>query len=588
MNRGHGPKNEVITRRSKRAVLPSSDAERSAPLHVGPASIINLALIKERANDQTLANFEACYNLLFEQRPLDFFPAHEPPSGCAFAHDDALQCQAHGIISPVSDDDITQRPTVAYCKAFTTMEWRATGPRRRVILHPALANEHVNQSGYQPDVPLKHVSRYISVVHDQVASLRDLKLGFWGVEIPESARSQFRFLDDRNMIWEMNRLPMGHTVAPELMQIITSILAGHPDYVKPEFAAPPTVTVHIWIDNIRWTGPRRDVARASAAADRLAAAANVTWKAEDTRDLVTRYEFIGVAFDHDARTVSLSGKNATRLPDEIPERISFDTLEVLIGRLIFAAGALCIPLAHVWWPIKWARRRYYDFNHQKIHLSDDMVVPPAVSRGLSWWLRHARRSYRVPAVRPGAPSVLFSDASLRGWGAVLVTSRQEVFVAGGPWPRDHVSGDINVLEARALDLGLAHLRDAFLRSGDPKLDILVDNTSVESGVRRGVGHSPFVSDALCPAIAALRELGIPITVDYIRTAENPADAPSRGGAVDLDLATGTAHERRGGGRVPIWCPTPVDSVVSQPNIRRTIRQPGPEEQGMSIFVRDHI
>ncbi len=347
---------------------------------------------------------------------------------------------------------------------------------------------------------------------------------------------------------------MGHSAAPEFMHAVTSILAGHPAFVLPEFAAPADVSVDVWIDNIRWSGSAAAVAVASRAADELAVATNVTWKPSDTRDCVTEYEFIGGAFNHDLHRVALSGKNATRLPEVMPGVLTFADLEVLVGRLIFAAGLMCIPLASVWWPMKWARRRYHDYNHVRLDLLQRIDVPAGVRRRFQWWLDRAHRSYTVPAVRDDTQATLFTDASLGGWGATLVTSKQEVFIAAGAWEKEFASGDISFLEGRALSLGVDRLADAFARSGDAALQILVDNTSVQAAVRRGTGRAWRVSEAARPGIEALHKMGVPVSVDYIASADNPADGLSRGLAFsEAGQAVRMADERRGGGRGARWC-----------------------------------
>jgi hypothetical protein len=315
----------------------------------------------------------------------------------------------------------------------------------------------------------------------------------------------------------------------------------------------------VWIDNIRWFGPAADVAVASSRADEFARRCNATWKLEDTRDLVQEYDFIGLHFNHAAKTVCLSEKNATKLPDSMPRVISYEDLEVLVGRLIYAAGAMCIPLVKVWWPIKWSRRRYHDFNGGEIQLKDLLQIPVSAYRGFVSWLQKAKVPYHVPRTPVGGVSALFSDASLGGWGAVLITSLQEVFIAGGTWPTKHESGEINVLEAKALDNGLTHLMDAFLRSPDVAIDIHVDNTSCEAAIRRGVARSPALNVALAPVIEALRMTNIPTTIQYVSTLDNVADAPSRGLEVDYDVAKRVSDMRRGGGRVPMWCSNPIRS-----------------------------
>ena len=51
----------------------------------------------------------------------------------------------------------------------------------------------------------------------ECASGRDFRTGFYQVEIPLDARKYFRFKTDDGHWYELTRLPMGYSCAPEIM-----------------------------------------------------------------------------------------------------------------------------------------------------------------------------------------------------------------------------------------------------------------------------------------------------------------------------------------------------------------------------------
>ena len=67
------------------------------------------------------------------------------------------------------------------------------------------------------------------------------------------------------------------------MQTLGAAAAGHPAYVLDEFI-PLGVRCDMWVDDIRYVGPKDAVRRATSALDATARKYNVTWKTEDSFD----------------------------------------------------------------------------------------------------------------------------------------------------------------------------------------------------------------------------------------------------------------------------------------------------------------
>jgi hypothetical protein len=548
---GEDRSKSTITRRSRRTHLPATEDEWALPIHLKPTSVIDERALLRRAQPWVKARIAYL-------RDKVLFPRHVSQSDFPTMTRTTISCMraSHcavgercNIMHRVDPQDVAARPTIAMNKAFPIVELKAdpSDNRLRMILWTAPSNARAAEMGYQPDVPLGHASLYNHVVHDEAASLRDLHCGFWGIEIPLHARAQFRFEDDSGSVWELCRLPMGHTAAPEYMHTFMSLLVGHPDYCLPQFAVHPTVTCHVWIDNVRWTGPTKYVSRAASSADDLADRVHAMWKAQDTRNLVTTYDWIGQAFDHTSHTVRLAAKNLAKLPASMPTTFSFEHLEALTGRLIHAAGVLHLPLASYYLAIKWVRRRCNDFNRGLLRLDDPVTIPPSIQRLLQRWVKDAQDVYAVPKTSIRRRGVLCVDASTKGYGATFFSPDSQIFVVADIWRSvfDHTA--INVLEGTAVALALEQLEEVIKRSACDCLLIMVDNTSILHGIRRGTARSILVVEALRPALERLREWRIKVDVAYVQSQFNPADRPSRGMELSREHAEWGENVRRGAG-----------------------------------------
>ncbi|KAF8290496.1 hypothetical protein TcYC6_0001460 [Trypanosoma cruzi] len=97
---------------------------------------------------------------------------------------------------------------------------------------------------------------------------------------------------------------MGYKVNPEILQTITSAIAGVTTVVHRLWAAPPLVRDDVWIGNIRIAGSKSDATLWEAQVLRNPDSCHATM-GEDRESGTTQYTFLWVQFDH--------------TPDGIPE-----------------------------------------------------------------------------------------------------------------------------------------------------------------------------------------------------------------------------------------------------------------------------
>ena len=110
-----------------------------------------------------------------------------------------------------------------------------------------------------------------------------------------------------------------------------------------------------------------------------------------------------------------------------------------------------------------------------------MTLTPMAIAEITWWLHHAIH-YPRPAIVPNIDSVIFTDASTVGWGAVLDGVR-----TNGHWSVDEQDLHINALEILAIKYGL----QALCTSDRAKhIQIRSDNTTAVANINdMGSCHS---------------------------------------------------------------------------------------------------
>jgi hypothetical protein len=441
---------------------------------------------------------------------------------------------------------------------FTVLEEKDGKLRRRFIFWDKAANRWY-RSAVGSEIKLGHIADHLPHVQFDVGTVRDGEGGFLGIALPEEACAAYRFYDTSGQLWEMLCLPVGISGAPELCQTVFGAIAGHKDYAAPEHLLrtqhPAAIVVHI--DDIGVRHAAADTAYIEQFYRQRELDTGVRFKPTDTTG-VPRYVFLGLLWDHEARAVGLAEKFIRKLEDAkqelLAETLTFAGLESLTGRLIYGTCALGHLLAVRYLTMKSIRRvlRAADLPTAVAPVSDALVA-----QLLSWIDGLSVR--RMHPVRLRRAAWLFTDASTKGWGAILVTASGKTFVVGKSWRHTHKSGDISYLEALALSCAVSTLRQTLQREMIGVLHVIVDNTSVEAGVRRGLARSVTVNEGLLYGLLELKDLPVSVTVRYIKSGDNPADSVSRGDPVNLRRLSDVvgATMRQGGRASRAFLPHPT-------------------------------
>jgi hypothetical protein len=246
-----------------------------------------------------------------------------------------------------------------------------------------------------------------------------------------------------------------------------------------------------------------------------------------------QYVFLGVQYHHDSHSTELSPKmrrKLERIAATKPETIAQLTLRETMshyGTLVAASLITGNCRGKYYYLTKFFRRA----------VGRDLDSPACVWRSVlslfaQWAQDELEKSPRQwQDLSPDDTRVLlFTDASLDGYGTVAFVNDGTVHIKGAPWKhKGHSPGFINVLEAKALEYGLDMVEATFPRACSHnalQIEVRVDNTSLCCRAPKGSSKSFHLNQAI-QALQAHKMWPHVTSIEYVKTSINHADWVSR-------------------------------------------------------------
>ncbi len=160
-----------------------------------------------------------------------------------------------------------------------------------------------------------------------------------------------------------------------------------------------------------------------------------------------------------------------------------------------------------------------------LHPDDPIALLPHAAEALRQWLAHARSNVPVRPASRESPfdAELYTDASPKGWGAVVVVGGQ-VHGFGASWGPQDAGKHINILEAIAVQKSV-DVFERFLQGTN--LRLAIDNRAAAAGVDGRPAKSLELAIECEKAAASVSRVTASWSVCWIASAFNPADEPSR-------------------------------------------------------------
>ncbi|KAH8604533.1 hypothetical protein ERJ75_001706500 [Trypanosoma vivax] len=261
--------------------------------------------------------------------------------------------------------EASQKPAKGWVVPFTVVEGKAAGLRRRFIALPKGKNDH---DDCEAEAPLQHASCYPGAVFGELAAVFDMKASFFQVNLPQGNRTSFRCRAEAGRLVELTRLQMGCKCGPEKLHTTTRALAGDHAIVSSRCAAPQSLKIHVWIDNIRISGPWRGVEKRSRVATQNVRQCGTALG--ESNYLAKKHEFIGVPFGRETGTVCQSQKTIRKLREAPPlEGLTAAGLERLTSHMVCAADVRCWALLEYYFVLKAVSRRLSKLNGGLLQLN---------------------------------------------------------------------------------------------------------------------------------------------------------------------------------------------------------------------------
>ena len=408
--------------------------------------------------------------------------------------------------------------------------------RRRWITHTAILNKLTEQllPDFQLPMPEKLLPRVAEFAYGVCI---DFKSYYHQFGLPNRWRRFFVF-QLRGRKYHLRTIPTGGNSPPAAAQAYSEIIAR---LVKLKFVK---IATDVYIDNLRLLAHSRE---ALEDALRYVFEVCLILQVEINDELdeclkrnFTEYEFLGIIYCHVSRTTKLSEKTrskltkiATLMDDPM---VSLRTAMSCTSLLIYSSCATDTNRADFYWIFKFLRRR------TEQPLDDPAQVWPSIKSMWRIWatleLTKPPRVWAGPAA-PLKTGIMYTDASLSGWGAVIFHGDGRMSIRAGPWSADDLATcpSINCLEAKAVKYAFDTMR---LDEGEV-FNLFVDNTSVLHRLAFGTSKS-FSLNAILGQLHQYRARIL--STAWVPSAQNIADKWSRmfEGSVCEDNCV-----RRGGG-----------------------------------------
>jgi hypothetical protein len=545
-----------ILRHNNSSTLPTAEQQQQLPLHSFKLlDVIDVEKLRSILSTQHRERFDFCWRLISRpplppDRVVGTTAARKSP--LLKKHVDRLI--EDGIVARVSSQDLLQRPTKSFGIAFTVVEEREGKSRQRMIFWPKEINEILTPDVYKAEMRLPHVSRLVPAVTDEAAVVGDLKIAFYQHQLDATARQFYRFQiindTDPDAVYEMCRMCMGSRPACEVQQLTTEAIAGCLHAAIPRFANLHT-TNNVVVDGIRLAGSR---AHCRAAIDRVNAAAQLVGATfKEPPAIVTNYTFNGVDFDHENKRIAVAAKTKNKIPHQLPATCTAGDLESMCARLIFASGALLIPLAQHYFVIKWVTRLASQLRSGSKNVHATINISDLTRKRINAWLQQVHQPLDFSASKhrsnqQSSHDILYTDASAYGWGAFLLLANGEIAISGSKWPSDTTLSESNINNLEAIAVASAFETFADRLQHRKNVEFRIDNTSVLAAMGRALAGTFTINNLLARTLQRLRDDGYRYTVTFVKSENNFADEPSRNlqtraGVPDTHLSGGSTVGR---------------------------------------------
>lgn len=426
-----------------------------------------------------------------------------------------------------------QHCDVAFVKIFAAIELRNDAKRRRVIGWPRSLNQAEKHKKDLLESRLGKVRFYSAteirnngVAYAYAASL-DFKKFYQQFEL--LVKKFWAFIVEGE-VFLLSTIPTGAVFPPLFAQALSRTMLA----LAVRTAGVQNLVQHdCCIDNLRLCSNNAAALWAAwhellVLCDRLGA--TIGEKNPPPLDTMQPYTYLGMLFtsEENVPRTELALKSKKKLKNyvtalsEEKEMLVVDVIAIF-GQTVWASIVTGFPLGKLYHVLKFIRRL------SKRKMNDKVTVWPSI---IDLWrnsmIEMSTMQYQARP-RPFKTATMYTDACETGWGVVILGyGDRPIRIFAGRWTPEEMKLSINVLELRALRIGvriLASLKASFEVLG---LTAFIDNTSARAWALRRRAPKWAANELAMEIHEQLQESGIVLEhLEYVESARNLADAPSR-------------------------------------------------------------
>ena len=498
--------------------LPTKEQE-TWPLHSKNVAAIKLSILNSFLS---LESRERVFDIFMSLRDVQVSKWVKPRLTMKSEH--AKQMMTDGVI-----ENILTLPSRCFpLECFLVV---VEGKKRLRQIHwPREVNENLNYSSKfslrSSAQKCQLFSNFLSRFPNSQGVSLDLVSGFYQIELPSWIN--FVLLDDSGRVFRMKRLPMGLSCAPELLHVLLE------DVVKMAAQKCEHFVFDVHIDNVFFLSPdpRPFLRELVLLTEKFCLTFSPTPQSYVATNEV---DHCGIIFNISDNTVCLrkSIQEKARLDllvfQKKKDSVTFTFLEKIMGRILFAAPILRIPLSSLshYFGLKKYRRLLSQLRRAEINPDSEVSLTHNLQTLIFSSLTAMTTNTPIlfcPKPSPILQSVLYTDASQKGFGYVFY-HQHEIITGGERWESPISSRDMALAELVAVLLSISRVKH-FLLSPSLLL-VFVDNTSALAAlIGKGKEESMrYVRCCLDDLFTSLPH--VTFQFKYVETKLNSADYFSR-------------------------------------------------------------
>jgi hypothetical protein len=313
----------------------------------------------------------------------------------------------------------------------------------RMILNLKKLNEYIKDEHFKMDTLITALNM---VYQDCWFLSLDFTDAYYTISVNPESRKYLRF-EFEGQLYEFTCLPNGLKPAPRLFTKLLKVPLAHMRKVKGT-----QITAYLDDTLLVFDNEQEALELGADAARLMEDLGFMISQKKSVLEPTKRIEFLGVVIDSEKMLVTLTEKKTRKILNRVEDLMGLETCT--IRQLAQVLGVLqatlpANPVAPLYTKVM-ERVKNEELKKNRGKFDRKMIIPQEVKLELNWWKMNLA-TIQAPITRGEPELVLYTDASLKGWGCYDERTKQSF---GGRWSEKEGEQHINVLELKAVELAL--------------------------------------------------------------------------------------------------------------------------------------